>query len=282
MKSLMSKLLITLLGISSLGFADTAHEAKVIDFLKKSIQTGGDYSLKNVMIHSSSSVEGVPGWTTYFVKIDLDIKSKQKTVSLTDMVFSNGVVLTKELFALSNGKNIKETLSPDVDPVLYDENHLIEGNYQAPNKLLVFSDPLCPFCIDFIPELIRFVKANQENFALFYYHRPLSQIHPAAVGLIKAMEAAKKQGVKDVILKSYEEVFDLSMNDETKILAAFNKALGTNVTLEEMNTPAIIKELEHDISVATAMLVRGTPTLFVNGKRDNTRAMHKKLLKEKK
>ena len=282
MKSLTLKSLIMILGSSSLLFSATADETKVINFLKHSIKTGGDYVLKDVSVHTSSPLEKMPGWTTYFLKIDLDIKSKQKTISLTDMIFSNGVMVTKELYDLNTGKNIKEHLSPDVDPVLYDKQHLLEGTYTAPNKLLVFSDPLCPFCIDFVPELIRFVKANKEEFALFYYHRPLTQIHPAAIGLIKAMEAAKHKGIEDIVLKTYEEVFDLSLTDEKKILEAFNSALKTTITLEEMNQPEIIKALEYDISVAKTMLVNGTPTLFVNGKRDNTRMMHKKLLKEKK
>jgi protein-disulfide isomerase len=132
--------------------------------------------------------------------------------------------------------------------------------------------------MEVIPELIHFTKENSKDFALYYYNFPLS-IHKGADTLVKAMIKAKQDGVKDITLKVYEEVFELEKTDEQSVLDTFNKAIGTKYTLAQIDTKEIRAILEQDIQKAKDILVKGTPTLFINGKRDMSKKAYKDMVK---
>lgn len=285
MRSLMLKLLTITIALSSLLFAAETFvdtDKKVVSFLEKAIAPNENYKFEKITILKKDDLKDAPGWKVYFVRIDLTlIKQEGKKVSVNDIVFTNGKILSKDFVDVNNGKSIKSSLSLDITATAYNKEHLLAGNFNAPNKLVVFSDPLCPFCMDFVPEVIADVQKNPETFALFYYHFPLT-IHPAAPTLIKAMLVAEAKGEKDVIKKVYEEVFDFKTTDEQFILDAFNKALKTNLTVEEINKEPILQKLKFDHEYATNLMINGTPTIYLNGKKDETKTGYRKLIKEKK
>ena len=63
-----------------------------------------------------------------------------------------------------------------------------------------------------------------------------------------------------------------------KILTTFNRVIGTNLTMREINDAKVLKRLHQDMVVVSEMYVTGTPTLFVNGKKDPNRLELKKIL----
>lgn len=277
MKSLTLKLLTILVALNISLWANPEEE-KVLSFFKNAIAASADYELKKIVILKKEPLEEAKGFHAYFVKIDLTLKAKKKDISISDIVFTNGEVLTKDFLYLETKKSMKNSLTLDVDASFYDKAHLIEGSIEAKNKLLVFSDPLCPSCMEVIPELIHFTKENSKDFALYYYNFPLS-IHKGADTLVKAMIKAKQDGVKDITLKVYEEVFELEKTDEQSVLDTFNKAIGTKYTLAQIDTKEIRAILEQDIQKAKDILVKGTPTLFINGKRDMSKKAYKDMVK---
>ncbi len=286
MKSSMLKLLtITLLALSSTLFAadnvgDT--DKKVVHYLEKAIATNDNYKLDKVAILKKDNLKEIQGWKVYFVRLDLILlKQGNKKVSVNDVIFTDGKIMSKDLLDLENGRSIKNNLSLDLDSSAYNKEHLLAGNFDAPNKLVVFSDPLCPFCMDFVPEVIRDVEKNPETFVLFYYHFPLS-IHPASPTLIKAMLVAEEKGEKDVVLRVYNEVLDLKTENEEFILNAFNKALKTNITLAEIKQETIEKRLNDDYTFAINLMINGTPTVYLNGKKDISKRHYREMIKEAK
>jgi len=72
---------------------------------------------------------------------------------------------------------VKSQLKPDLDPNIYDDKHLIAGDKDAKHKLVVFSDPQCPFCKEIVPNMYKIVKEYPKRFALYYYHMPLLRLH---------------------------------------------------------------------------------------------------------
>jgi len=257
-------------------------DKKVSSFLEKAIAPNENYKFEKITILKKDDLKDNQGWKVYFVRIDLSlIKQEGKKVSVNDIVFTNGKILSKDFLDLNNGKSIKNSLSLDMDVTAYNKEHLLAGNFNAPHKIVIFSDPLCPFCMDFVPEVIVDVEKNPETFALFYYHFPLN-IHPAAPTLVKAMIVAEEKGDKGIVKKVYDEVFDLKTTDEKFILDAFNKAFNTNITLEEINQEHVLKKLKLDQELATNLMVNGTPTIYLNGKKDDTKTSYRKLIKEKK
>jgi len=59
--------------------------------------------------------------------------------------------------------------------------------------------------------------------------------------------------------------------DAQKILDAFNKAEGTQITLKDISAPEVLKQLNHDKMVANDLMVSGTPTVYLDGTVDNTK-----------
>lgn len=281
--SLMSKLL-TILTIGSLTlFAGKDVNDEVTSFVKRSIAVSQQYKVKNVRVVSKNELEDLEGWSVYFFKIDLElVKQKGKIITITDSIFSNGKYISKDFTIIQGGGSLKKTVSPEVDPKLYNKEHLIYGNYEAKHKILVFSDPQCHFCLDIVPDVMDFVEKHDKDFALFYYHLPLEKLHPAAATIVKATLAAEKKGYMNILKRVYLEDIDIRTKDQQKILDLFNKKLKTDITIEDIKKEDIKKRYIEDIEAARGLMVSGTPTVFVNGKKDPTRMSYTKLLKEKK
>ncbi len=286
MKLLMLKLL-TIIVLSSLALyaaptASNENDAKVIGFLQKAISPNENYTFDKVVVLKKEEMKNLAGWWVYFVRIDLNLtKQAGKKVSVNDIIFTNGAIVSKDFIDIKSGKSIKNNFSLDVEASAYTKEHLLAGNMNAPHKLVIFSDPLCPFCMDFVPEVITDVEKNPATFALFYYHFPLN-IHPAAPTLVKAMILAEEKGDKGIVKKVYQAVLDIKESDEREILAIFNETFKTNFTVEQINQPHIVKKLTDDEALANNLMVNGTPTIYLDGKKDDSKKAYQKFMKESK
>lgn len=218
------------------------------------------------------------GW--YGFVIDVNAQIANKNLNAKDILFSNGEVVAPELVNMKTGKSFKDLMTPELTSIYYSKKRLIAGNDNAKDKLVVFSDPLCPFCIEYIPNVIEYVKKH-DDIALYYYHFPLLQLHPASKTIVEAMLVAKQKGIKDVELKVYKANFakqvDAEEKDKNKILKVFNKLLNTDIKLSELNNKAIDEEVFTDINMGENVMVEGTPTIFVNGKQDKTKLEYEML-----
>jgi protein-disulfide isomerase len=197
------------------------------------------------------------------------------------MVFIN----TKEnlaamsLIDMKTGRDLRDSIKPEMPASFYDKKHLVAGNPDAPNKIVVFSDPQCPFCIGYLPGLLKNVKAHPDKVALYYYHMPLLRLHPVSDTLTKVMEYLQGQGRAEEAMKMYSLKINPGEKNEKKILAAVKKQLGIDVSPEQINTPEIKASIKEDMKKASSMMVRGTPTVYFNGKYDASRDAYKKVLK---
>lgn len=277
MKSLTLKLLMIALSVNTLFAASL--EDKVLKFLSKSVSATKSYKITDIRLESSQNVPSMAGWKVYFIKIDLDLVGKNKSITISDKVFTNGKLVTKDLVDINTAKSIKNSFVLNFKDEFYNDSNIIAGDKNAPNKIAVFSDPLCPFCMGYMPDVINFVKKYPKQFTLYYYHFPLN-IHPNSPTLIKAGLVAKKKGIKNVDLKMYEEAFDFEKADDKLALDSVNKLFGTNIKPEELNQKDIVKHLEDDMKIVEALGLNGTPRVFVNGKIDPTRKTYFNLVKK--
>ena len=280
---LMLKLLITtVLLSSSLVFAKGNVDAskEVIAHIKKAVKINPNFNLKDVRVRESRELAELPGWSVYFLDIDLEIKSQNnKAITVNDKVFTNGTYVVKDFLNIKTGSSLKEGMALPMDSSFYKKDRLLAGNFDAPNKVVIFSDPVCPYCQDYIPKVIKDIQKNPKKVALFYYHFPLEMIHKEAPALSKAMIVAQNQGVKDIVIKVYEKRFNLKTGDEQKILDAFNEAFGTKITIKEINAKDVITKYMQDMDSAGKMSISGTPTVYVNGKKDFSRQQYLQLIK---
>ena len=251
----------------------------IIEFERQRILSTNRFTIREVSINFKKDF--LNGWTGYI--LDLKLNANGKEVNTKDILFTDGKIVSPEILNMDTTLSMRNDLSPEIPNSYYKDSKIIAGNKNAVNKLVVFSDPLCPFCTSYMPKIIKFVNDNPDNIALYYYHFPLLNIHPAAKTISLAMSVLENKSVKidNLALKIYQadfkKHFEATELDEAKILKGFNAELKTNVTLDEINEKNIHIDLKDDAKKAEDMLVGGTPTIFVNGKLDNTRELYKTL-----
>ncbi|MDD2895578.1 MAG: thioredoxin domain-containing protein [Aliarcobacter sp.] len=274
-----SKILSISILLSSALYAATSDE-NIISFEQKRISQNPNVKINDIKINTKKELP-LNGWYGYIIDVKANIQGKD--IDAKDIIFSDGKYISLELIDSETGKSLKDLVTPNLTDNYHDKAKLIAGNANAKDKIVVFSDPLCPFCKDYLPDVIKYVNKNSDSIALYYYNFPLS-IHPAATPLSKLVEIAKHKGLKDVELKVYETdwepYFDVKTTDEKKILEAFNKEFKTNIKIEELSDTKISSLIAKDIKMGEEVMVQGTPTIFVNKVKDSTRQKYETLGKK--
>jgi len=144
------------------------------------------------------------------------------------------------------------------------------GIKSAPVTIVVFSDFQCPYCAQLEPTLAEVLKAYPKEARLIFKHYPLP-FHNYAMLAAKATEAAKEQG-------KFWEMHDLIFENLGKIneqmLKDFAQKLGLNVEKfsSDLASNKYDQIIQQDIALARSSDVAGTPTLFLNGKRMQSRS----------
>lgn len=139
------------------------------------------------------------------------------------------------------------------------------GDPAAPITVVEFSDFACPYCQQLRPELERFIQENAKQVKLYYKPFPLPS-HARAAEAALAAEWARDRGF---FWKMHDRLFESPHALSDDDLAAHAEALGGDpadlrkALAEGRNRPRIAASQAE----ARAGGLRGTPTLFVNGRR---------------
>jgi thiol-disulfide isomerase/thioredoxin len=272
--------LLTIISLLSTSIWADKIEDKILKYEKKRISKNRSIKLKDIKLFLKKDLKQ-NGWIGYAYDVSLTIKGKD--IRVKDILFSNGTMISPELIDIKTNQSFKKMMYPTLSLKYSDEEFLIAGNKNSKHKIVVFSDPLCPNCIDIMPQLIKDVKKNPKMLSLYYIHMPLS-MHPPAKTIVKASMIAAKQGIKNVTYKVYtanfEEHFDAyEEKDNKKVLKIFNKKLNTNITMKQINSKELTKELKHSLKLSDDAMVQGTPTVFFDGKIDQMRDKYLKYIK---
>ncbi len=157
-----------------------------------------------------------------------------------------------------------QDISVDDDPFMGDEN--------APLTIVEFSDYQCPFCYKFYSTMLSklkedFVDTGKVKYVFRDY--PLN-IHQAAINAHMAAECADDQG-KYWEMHNYlfDNQSDWSKSDDlNETLIGYADEVGLNSTdfSECLTSEKYKDEVMNDKSEGKKYGVRGTPTLFINGK----------------
>ena len=281
--SLMLKLSAILISASLLGtaaYADApSDETKLVNFLKSTIGRNPTIVSLDVSVVSKIPMEKPKGWNAYVVSIDGKVKmdGDVRSVKQQKIYFVSDGVISQQLIDLDTGRPLDDTISPEFNPEFYTDANRVYGNADAKHKVAIFSDPLCPFCRRYVPEALAYMRRQPETFAVYYYHFPLPALHPASVALTKAAIAAVHKGHKEVVADLYKVNINARETDEQKIVDAFNKTLGTHITIEDIHAEAVEEEFKRDQEIAMRMMVNGTPTVFFDGKKDASKEQYKNI-----
>jgi len=282
------KLLILIIMTLTKIYAMSDNDVK--NYMKRYMETKTGAKVENIDIISNYPIEDANGWSVYFLSIKAKVKlgDKYQEATIPKTVFIKGNRITLRLMkkgklnsdgTRQKGKNYAKILKPKVPNEAYNEAHFLTGNINAPHKLLMFTDPFCPYCRNKIREVMSVVNHNPEKYALYYYHFPLVKIHPASDVTTRAMHVLQKRGDITDMLKLYHLPIEATETNTDKILKAIKKKTGVTITKEEINSPETIEAINFDKSMARRLQVTSTPTIFIDGKWDRTRKAYREYAK---
>lgn len=276
--SLMSKLLAaTLIASVSLSAAPTQEE--LVKYVKRNVIKNRSVKIDSIEIIEQRKIDELKGWEALLTNVHITF-NKEK-MDIPEMMFVNGDTITPVLVNYKNGKNYRNEMRPDATDKYYNDAHHLMGNKDAKHKIIVFSDPQCPFCQDIVPKIFKAVKENPETFALYYYHLPLLRLHPVSGPLTKAMHIAQSKGDIAAFEKFYKMKVDFKLTDLEKVAAEIKKQTGFVVTKKELEDKKLHETMIAEEKMASKLMVSGTPTVYIDGKWDKRRDGYEKLLPKK-
>jgi protein-disulfide isomerase len=274
----MSKLLISSIAATVVLSANAQPDTKdLVNYIKKSVVKNPQVTVKGVTIIESKTHKELPGWTVLLTNMDLEYQKKD--IHAPEIMFVKDGFVTGHLVNLKTGDDYRDSIKPTVPSSMYDDAHLLFGNKDAKHKVLIFSDPQCPFCQDVVPKIFTAAKENPTKLAVYYYHLPLLRIHPVSGILTRIMHVAQHEGKLDVVEKIYSLKIDAKETDMTKILAAVQKHAGYSVSSEKIDAKEVKESIKSDETAAGRMMVSGTPTIYIDGEWDKSRAKYLELVK---
>ena len=276
--SLMSKLLIsTIAATLALSANSVPSEKQLLKYIKTAVVKNPKVKINAVNIVESKKDARLPGWSILFTVMDLNYQKKD--IQAPEMMFVKDGLITGNLLDLKTGSNYRDIIKPSVPFNFYDEAHLLFGNKDAKHKVLIFSDPQCPFCQDIVPDIFKASRENPTKIAVYYYHLPLLRIHPVSDILTRVMHVAQHEGKADIVEKLYSLKIDAKETDMTKILAAVKSHAAYDVSAAQVNAKEVKEAVKKDAKAANRMMVSGTPTIYIDGEWDKMRDGYKKLIK---
>jgi glutaredoxin len=220
-------------------------------------------------------------WRAVKVQITGIFQQHGKVVPISEkqIFFTDGNNFTSDLISL-NGEDWKKLFQPKITLKHYNKSNLISGSEKSAHKIIIFSDPLCPFCQRNVPQLLEEVAKYPKTFAVYYYHLPLTKIHPASLIVTRLMKLAQnenKSNSVNIIINGYKLAINSREQDNEKIVRAFNRATKLNLKLADILAKKIVDEVQSDINTANELEVRGTPTIYFDGNKIKRKDFYKQV-----
>lgn len=164
-------------------------------------------------------------------------------------------------------ENAVEVALPDVRPppteIAVTDSTAASGDVDAKVTVVEFSDFECPFCAKAATELSILKSKYGSRVRFIFKHFPLS-FHKRAMPAARVAQCAHRQGKFWPI---HDAFFSSGALDE-KAMKSQIVAAGLDVEKIEscLSDPTIDKEIQADMEEGARIGVRGTPTIFINGR----------------
>jgi len=146
------------------------------------------------------------------------------------------------------------------------------GNENAPVTIVIFSDFQCPFCGRIQPLMEQMLEKNPNILKIVFKNFPLVNMHKMAQPAARAAVAAQNQGK---FWQMHDALFGLGgkLSLQSINSAAQNLGLDMDKFTKDMNSQKVRQRVQKDIQDANRAGVRGTPTLFINGRHVRNRGL---------
>jgi protein-disulfide isomerase len=141
-------------------------------------------------------------------------------------------------------------------------------------KIVEFADYSCPSCARVFEALQRLEK--ERGLEIEFKNLPLTHIHPDAMIAAEVAECARLQGklapMQQLLFTNREKL------DASRVLQLAREAgLDIDRFKRDMTEGAALARIQSDIEEARALDIRGTPCVYVDGKKFNAEATYESL-----
>jgi protein-disulfide isomerase len=171
----------------------------------------------------------------------------------------------EELLFLSDGENKKvKIISLDFIREIYISGSPFRGPEHAPVVITVFSEFQCPACARLVPILEQVLEKYPKEIKLVFKNYPIRRhrfAREAAVAALAAGRQGKFWQLHDLLFKNFNQL----NREKIKELA---QEAGLDMEQFEKDTKdrKFLEMINRDVSDGVKIGVRGTPTVFVNGR----------------
>lgn len=177
----------------------------------------------------------------------------------------------EQLFLADKASGTIKVVAVDFIQEIDTKDAPFKGAEKAPVELVLFSDFQCPYCSRVTPLLEEVRKAYPTNVKIVFKNFPL-QSHQVALPAAIAAMAAHRQGK---FWQMHDKIFANNSSLSPDKFTAFAQEIGLNMEqfAKDSADPAVRMRVQQDLQNGIQAGVRGTPTLFVNGRRVNQRSL---------
>ena len=202
-----------------------------------------------------------------------DTASKEDVEKITEQLAK----LQSDLTELKDRIPARRQQPPAEDPnTVYDipvGSSPVMGNPDAPVAMVEFSDFQCPFCARVQPTLKAMLEKYPDKLKLVYKHFPLSfhrEARPAAIATMAAQEQGKFWEMHD---KLFENQRALAPANFEKYAEEIGLDVAKFKADYESKQAEYDKRVTADMQLGQKSAVRGTPSLYIGGKKVTDRSI---------
>lgn len=147
------------------------------------------------------------------------------------------------------------------EPETFDLDRHCYGAVDAPITIVEYGDFECPYCAAAFPVLRELLDSANGQARLIFRHFPVFTKHPFALTAALAAEASGDRfwAMHDVLFTHQDKLTDSDLTGYARSVGVESEVVGERA---QRFRPAV----ENDYASGAADGVRGTPTLFVNGR----------------
>ena len=188
-------------------------------------------------------------------------------IVIAGIFISAAIIISKGTPLPTKDTNVIEAVNPaNINMRAVGPADHVRGSISAPVKIVVFSDPECPFCKRFHSTMLQVMNdyGKSKNVAWVYRNFPLDQLHPKARHESLALECANEIGGNDIFWAYLDRLMEVTPSnnqlDPSKLdeIATYVK-LDTKKFGECLSSGKFAKRIQADIDDATSAGGRGTP-----------------------
>lgn len=138
------------------------------------------------------------------------------------------------------------------------------GPSSAPITMVEFADFECPVCGNFYPTIEKAFEAKKDKIRFVFKNLPLPK-HTHAEPAARAAIAAQNQ---NKFWEMHHKLFENQEHLEASDLERYAKDIGLDIAKfkADMGAKETVDRIEADRKQADALKVKGTPTIYINGR----------------